>query len=125
MLPCPCQSAESYDNCCARYHRGEARAPSAERLMRSRYSAYALGDAAYLLASWHPSTRPAMCEPDPAVRWYRLEIMATTGGGIFDSSATVEFCAYYRHADGGDVQHENSRFIKEDGAWLYVNAVSS
>ncbi|MFZ2176709.1 MAG: YchJ family metal-binding protein, partial [Rhodococcus sp. (in: high G+C Gram-positive bacteria)] len=56
---CPCLLGEPYDDCCGRYHRGVTTAPTAERLMRSRFSAFAVLDAEYLLATWHPSTRPA------------------------------------------------------------------
>ncbi len=56
--PCPCGAPAPYDACCGPAHRGEAPAATAEALMRSRYSAFVLRDTYYLLASWHPSTRP-------------------------------------------------------------------
>ncbi|MBH0009443.1 YchJ family protein [Salinibacterium sp. SWN1162] len=123
MKACPCQSLETYDDCCSRFHHGEALAPTAERLMRSRYSAYTLGETEYLLKTWHPSTRPATLELDADVRWFRLEIVARTGGSMFDTTGTVEFRAHYRHDGGADQQHENSNFVRENGAWLYVDAV--
>lgn len=55
---CPCGLPAAYDDCCGRLHRGQAPATTAEQLMRSRYSAFAVGDEAYLLRSWHPTTRP-------------------------------------------------------------------
>lgn len=58
--PCPCGRAATYAQCCGQYHAG-ATAPDAETLMRARYSAYVRRDVAYLLASWHPSTRPPNC----------------------------------------------------------------
>lgn len=125
MHACPCHSGETYDECCARFHRGEALAPTAERLMRSRYSAYVLGETEYLLKTWHPSTRPSTLELDPDVRWYRLDIVARTGGSMFDTRGAVEFRAYYRHDGVADQQHENSSFVRENGAWLYVNAVEA
>lgn len=89
--------------------------------MRSRYSAFAVGDAAYLLASWHPSTRPADLELDPDVRWVRLDVLATTAGGPFDTTGTVEFRAHHRDADGRGALHEVSRFVRDDGTWRYVD----
>ncbi|CAO1651466.1 YchJ-like middle NTF2-like domain-containing protein [Salinibacterium sp. NYA9b] len=91
--------------------------------MRSRYSAYVRGETDYLLKTWHSSTRPTTLELDPDVRWYRLDIVARTGGSMFDTAGTVEFRAHYRFDGGADQQHENSRFLRENGAWLYVDAV--
>lgn len=120
---CPCLSGESYDACCGRLHRGEARAVTAAQLMRSRYSAFAVGDVAYLLRSWHPDTRPDLLELDPALRWLRLDIERTTGGGVLENTGTVEFTAFYRQDGVRGSQHELSRFEKVSGAWLYVDAV--
>ena len=86
--------------------------------MRSRYSAYATGNAAYLLATWHPSTRPAGLHPGDT-RWYRLDILGTTKGGPLDRTGTVEFEAFYR----GGSQHENSSFVREQGRWFYLAAL--
>lgn len=86
--------------------------------MRSRYSAYARGNAEYLLETWHHSTRPAELELDDT-RWYRLDILASTKGGPLDSVGTVEFEAFFR----GGSQHENSTFVREGGRWLYVAAL--
>jgi len=91
--------------------------------MRSRYSAYSVGDTAYLLKTWHPSTRPATLELDPDVRWYRLDIVSRTGGGMLEAMGTVEFRAHYRVDGRADQQHENSTFVREDGEWLYVSTV--
>jgi SEC-C motif domain protein len=114
--PCPCDSNLPYDACCGPLHRGEGTAGTAEALMRSRYSAFVRGDVAYLLASWHPSTRPERLDLDPRVRWAGLEVLASAGG-VFDTHGTVEFKA--RHDRG--VQHERSRFRREDGRWYYVD----
>jgi SEC-C motif-containing protein len=121
--PCPCQRGPSYAECCEPLHHGSP-APTAERLMRSRYSAYALGLSDYLLGSWHSSTRPGAIELDPAVRWYRLDILGRTGGGLLDTTGTVEFRAFYRGPDGPGEQHELSSFIKNDGNWFYRDARS-
>ncbi|MBG6238268.1 SEC-C motif-containing protein [Mycetocola sp. CAN_C7] len=98
-------------------------APTAERLMRSRFTAFAVNDAGYLLDSWHPTTRPATLELDPDLVWYRLDILSTNGGGPLGVDGTVEFRAYYRSADGRGDQHEVSRFVRERQSWFYLGAV--
>jgi SEC-C motif-containing protein len=114
----------TFDECCARAHSGTAPAATAEALMRSRFSAFAVGDPAYLLHSWHPSTRPADLGLDPDQRWTRLEILSTTGGGLLQAEGTVEFRAHYRTADGrAGSMRENSRFVREHGRWLYLDGV--
>jgi SEC-C motif domain protein len=121
---CPCCSGRGYAECCGPLHAGESRAASAEQLMRSRFSAFAVGDVAYLLRSWHSSTRPARLSLDPDTRWTRLEILGAQDGGPFHTEGAVEFRAYYR-VDGGPEEslHENSSFTREDGAWVYVSAL--
>ena len=94
---------------------------TAEAHMRSRYSAFAVGDTAYLLESWHPSTRPSTLELDPEIAWRRLDIVDTVGGGPFDDTGIVEFAAHYRSGGERGVQHERSRFVREDGRWYYVD----
>ena len=91
--------------------------------MRSRYSAYALGDKDYLLRTWHATTRPATVEFDPGLRWAGLDILGTTGGSPFHKVGTVEFDAHYQHDGRAEVMHENSSFAREDGNWVYVDAV--
>jgi SEC-C motif domain protein len=115
--PCPCGLAEAYERCCGRFHRGEAAAPTAETLMRSRYSAFVRCDEPYLLRTWHPRTRPARVDFDPGMRWTGLEILATTDGSAFHSTATVTFRASFK---GGSL-HERSRFERVEGAWVYVD----
>jgi SEC-C motif-containing protein len=92
--------------------------------MRSRYAAFAVRDAAYLLRTWSAATRPAELELDRAVRWTGLEILGATGGSAFHSEGTVEFTARYRVAGRDGEQHENSRFVREDGHWVYVDALA-
>jgi len=92
--------------------------------MRSRYSAFAMGLPAYLLASWHPSTRPKTLELDESLRWYRLDILARTHGSMLDTTGTVEFIAYYRDGADRGTQRENSLFRRENGRWFYVSAAS-
>ncbi|MGE4072169.1 MAG: YchJ family protein [Lysobacterales bacterium] len=119
--PCPCGSSKGYSDCCGVYHGGAA-APDAAVLMRSRYSAYVRAHAEYLLASWHPSTRPPSLEAKSlsGVRWLGLAIKRHQ---IFDDDhALVEFVARSRMG-GGSAQrlHEISRFVREDGRWYYLD----
>jgi len=118
---CPCLSGLPFGECCGPVLAGTAEAPTAERLMRSRFTAFAVGDAPWLLASWHPSTRPATLELDPELRWYRLDVLATERGGPFDREGTVAFAAHHRGPDGAGVQRETSRFRRVDGAWRYLD----
>lgn len=120
---CPCLSGETYGNCCARFHSGAASAPTAEALMRSRYSAFATGNTAYLLATWHPQKRPATLELDSGLQWRRLDILDTSGGGPLDSTGTVRFRAHYRQDGQRGSQEELSSFVRERSQWLYVDGV--
>ncbi|NII40804.1 SEC-C motif-containing protein [Curtobacterium flaccumfaciens] len=119
---CPCLSGNPYDECCGPLHAG-APAPTAERLMRSRFSAFALGLPEYLLRSWHPSTRPAMLDLDPDQRWTRLDIVGTRSGGPFDSAGTVTFRAWWRSDSERGTLEETSDFVREGGHWYYVDGV--
>jgi len=122
---CPCgrQDAKgrlvSFHGCCEPYLRGAAQAPHAQALMRSRYSAFVRGDVAYLLATWHTSTRPTALELDRSARWLGLEVRGHWRTG--DDRAEVEFVA--RHRVGGRAvrQHEMSRFVREGARWYYVD----
>lgn len=117
---CPCLSGLPYSDCCEPVHRGESVAPTAEALIRSRFSAFAVGDSDYLLSSWHPSTRPATLELDPELRWYRLDILDRVAGGPLDARGEVEFEAFWRSADTRGSQRERSAFVREGGRWYYV-----
>lgn len=119
---CPCGLPQAYGACCGQWHEGPLylQAPDAQSLMRSRYSAFVLAGHDYLLATWHPGTRPAMIDPDPpGLRWLGLEIKSHHL--LDDDHATVEFVA--RHKQGGRAQrlHELSRFERLAGIWLYVD----
>lgn len=116
---CPCLSGLPYAECCGPLHAGTA-APTAEALMRSRYSAFAVDDADYLLATWHPTTRPPTLELDDR-RWLHLDIRSRNRGGPLDAEGVVEFEAFWRDASGGGSQHETSRFVRESGRWYYVD----
>lgn len=121
LVPCPCGNPAGYLHCCGPLHEGEA-AATAEALMRSRYSAYVLKREDYLLATWHPSTRPAtlkLAAQQPAPTWLGLTVKRHETAG---DQATVEFVARLRYG-GGKAQrmHEISRFTREDGRWYYVD----
>jgi SEC-C motif-containing protein len=88
--------------------------------MRSRFSAFAVNDAAYLLRTWHPTTRPASIQLDPQQRWSRLDILDKAGGGLLDADGTVEFRAHYSQHGHSGVLHERSRFARHDGRWVYL-----
>lgn len=115
---CPCGSGLRYANCCQPLHHGQA-ANSAEALMRSRYSAYVLHLKPYLLATWHPDTRPDTLDlSQDNTKWLGLQVLraATTS----PTTAIVEFIARYKV--GGmraERMHEISEFVYTD-AWYYV-----
>lgn len=134
-MPCPCgggRGAASYGACCAPLHRQERDAATAEQLMRSRYSAFALAEIDHLLRT-QPSEQPeqvrrrsltATCRQ---LRWRRLEILATAAGGPDDLEGTVTFAAHYSANGRPGVLRECSRFGRTggrpDGAWLYLEAL--
>jgi SEC-C motif-containing protein len=120
VTACPCGSGRSYAQCCGPLHDG-APAPTAEALMRSRFSAFALGRDEYLLASWHPSTRPASIEPDADTEWRRLQLVDVVAGGPDDAEGVVEFRASYRSPEGAGLLHERSRFVRQEGRWVYLD----
>ena len=116
--PCPCGLHSDYADCCGVYHGGVA-APTAEALMRSRYSAYAQGREDYILATWHASTRPPDARPEQELRWIGLTIKRSEATS--DDRAIVEFVARYKIAGRAQRLHEVSRFVREDGRWFYVD----
>jgi SEC-C motif-containing protein len=124
--PCPCGFGSELDRCCGPVVRGERPAPTAERLMRSRYTAFVLEDEAHLLRSWHPATRPAEVRFVPGQRWTGLEVLATVAGDLFDQEGAVEFRAHHERRGRRQSLHELSRFVRDDaGRWVYVGAVEA
>ncbi len=119
---CPCGSGLPYAACCGRWHTGpqHLQAPSAEALMRSRYSAFVLGLGDYLRDTWHPQTRPAAAPAfDPAVRWLGLEVRRHE---VQDADhALVEFIARSKFGGRATRLHETSRFVREGGRWTYLD----
>jgi SEC-C motif-containing protein len=120
--PCPCGSGKDLQDCCGRWHAGEA-APTAEALMRSRYSAYVLGREDYLLATWHESTRPAaldLAAQSPTPTWLGLSVKRHENPS--PATAIVEFIARLRMGGGSaERMRETSRFVRENGRWFYVD----
>jgi SEC-C motif-containing protein len=100
---------------------GDHLANTAEALMRSRYTAYVIRDIAYLLKSWHPSTRPDKIDPAAIPEWSGLNIIQTEKGMETDSEGVVEFQATSFSKKNVWRLHEVSRFVKENGQWLYVD----
>ena len=123
-IPCPCGrtgpkgQVQAFDDCCAPLHAGQP-APDAERLMRSRYSAFVQGDVPYLLATWHSTQRPAELTLETGGKWLGLDIKQHRVTGT--DTAEVEFVARFRVGGKAVRQHERSRFVREDGRWLYVD----
>jgi SEC-C motif domain protein len=123
--PCPCGTGATYGGCCEPLHRGERQADTPEQLMRSRYTAFAVGDADYLWRTWHPRTRPTVVDVDPSLRWTGLEIIEAAGD-------EVEFVATYRGRDQrtGRAREEQSGFVRERSRfavrarrWFYLDGV--
>lgn len=120
-MTCPCGLPQLYDDCCGRFLSGAANAPTAELLMRSRYTAFTRKDEAYLLGTWDPATRPHRIGLNPRARWTGLEIVGRTGGGMFDQTGTVEHRAHH----AGGVAAENSSFRRIDGQWYYTGTAGT
>ncbi len=119
---CPCGSNRNYAECCELFHNGLQIAQTAEILMRSRYSAYVLKNANYLLATWYKNTRPKQLDfSQDAVIWQKLDILNTKKGGIKDEKGRVEFNAFYLQDGENCLMHEISRFKKVAGYWFYVD----
>ena len=126
MAQCPCGLARDYQQCCGRYHAGalHLQAPTPEALMRSRYSAYALGLREYVLDSWHTSTCPEKMERfDSGVKWLGLTVKRAWTASA--EEGFVEFVARSKAPGGGPAQRleELSRFIRVNGRWQYVDAM--
>jgi SEC-C motif domain protein len=131
---CLCDSAIHTTHCCKLYLSGKAIAPTAEALMRSRYTAYSQGNVDYLIATLHsksrqPADRSILLQSVQTMRWMGLRIVRTQRGQAQDKRGTVEFVALYQPVPMNDLQnmgvtnqlHERSHFIKESGKWFYVD----
>ncbi len=122
-IDCPCGSGKPYPTCCAPYLAGSAVAPTAEALMRSRYTAYTLLKEDYLLATWHASTRPSSLElaEEVPTKWLGLEVKRHEQADA--EHAIVEFVARYKVNGRAHRLHEVSRFVREGGHWFYIDGV--
>jgi SEC-C motif-containing protein len=119
---CPCGSGKDFADCCGPYIVGDAAAPTAEALMRSRYTAFVHGDEKYLLKTWHKRTRPGELRlSHNPVEWTGLEILGTDKGATGDSEGHVEFIAHCQVDGKARVLHELSRFRCEKGKWYYLD----
>ncbi len=118
---CPCESGRPFTACCGPLLAGELTAATAEALMRSRYSAYTRADIAYLLDTWHSSTRPQEIDVNSIPHWCGLEIISTQQGQAEDNEGLVEFRATALANERLLVLRECSRFIREEGKWRYVD----
>ena len=119
---CPCESGKTYLQCCGCYLDGDTPAPTAEALMRSRYTAYVNSNADYLLKTWHASTCPqalALSESQPD-QWLGLKILSSEQGTEQDSHGIVEFVARYKVKGRASRVHEVSEFVREAGQWFYT-----
>lgn len=125
MKQCPCGSGRIYSSCCGMYITGKAKAPTAEALMRSRYSAYAEHEIDYIINTCvhrgkddidYKSTR----DWSEQSIWLGLKIISTEKGSSADNEGTVEFEAAYEHNGLKDAHHETAKFKKENNEWLYV-----
>ncbi|HLU68560.1 MAG TPA: YchJ family protein [Kofleriaceae bacterium] len=124
--PCPCGAGPSASACCLRYITGAEPAPTAEALMRSRYSAYALGEIPWILATHDPSSTEEVDEASTEkwskeATWKGLEIVSTAAGGPDDEAGEVEFIARYEMQGHPFSHHERARFRKVEGRWYYAD----
>lgn len=126
MEPCPCGGVAGYAECCGRYHPGgilPMQAPTPEALMRSRYTAFVMDIRPYLLETWHPTTRPAGIEPpEPGLRWLGLSIKAAPPPT--ESRGRVSFVARFKIGGRAERLEETSDFVREQGHWYYLAAVT-
>lgn len=123
---CLCGSDDPYIKCCGPYISGVTPAPTAEALMRSRYSAFALGAIDYLIDTLAPEKRVAnelqvLSEEIRLTEWLKLEIINAQGGSETESEGQVEFNAYFKTPETEGCLHELSNFRKENGHWYYVD----
>ncbi len=118
MAHCPCNHSKSFDNCCEPFLLNKQIPPTPQTLMRSRFSAYSTGREEYVLATWHPSTRPASIEMRQSPKWLSLQIIQTSSER---NKGIVEFKATYMIENKIETLHETSRFSKENGRWFYVD----
>ena len=128
-IMCPCGSKALFSECCKPFIQGDSKPEHCEQLMRSRYTAYSMGEADYLIKTWHPSkqnnlSRDELLQSSKETQWLRLDILSSDQSGLF---GTVEFKAFFKKrmaqpltSDTFNCLHEVSRFEKIEDMWLYV-----
>lgn len=126
-MECPCGTEQEFSDCCEPYIQGKQKAETAERLLRSRYSAFTQMEMDYVLNTHDPKTRhEADMEANKnwaeSVDWMGLDVVGITGGGKKDQEAYIEFKAYYEDDEGEQEHHELSEFRKYNGKWYFVKA---
>jgi SEC-C motif domain protein len=124
--PCPCSAGRSYDECCGPVLRGDAKAETAEALMRARYTAYTQGEIEFIVDSHDPESseqvdREASASWSKKAEWLGLEIVSTEAGGSDDESGGVEFIARYRMEGADLAHHERAEFRRGQDGWVYVD----
>lgn len=123
-IECLCGSGSPYGECCGPLHQGASQARTAEQLMRSRYCAYVIRDAAYLSQTWDATTRPANIDfSKEEVKWTGLEIVNPKKGAATERKGIVEFKAHYLSNGQENVMREISRFRKIENRWVYLDGV--
>ena len=119
--PCLCSSGRSFATCCGPYLQADKLPQTAEQLMRSRYSAFVVGDSDYLRQTWHETTRPEQLQVEQGVHWLGLQILACQAGGPEDVEGWVEFMAQFKVHGRLQCLHERSRFRRKEGRWYYLD----
>lgn len=125
---CPCCSNQLYSSCCQRFWATQQSAETAEQLMRSRYTAFVLEKAQYLVDTHHPEHRQidelkSLKKSFKHTQWLGLEIIETELGQANDNTGIVEFRAYFKSLGKQHVLHERSQFVKEQGKWFYTTGI--
>ena len=125
---CPCRSGKPLDACCGPYLAGTALPPTAEALMRSRYSAFAVQNIDYLEETLLPETRGDFDRQEVEAwaknsLWTGLDVRSVEAGGPQDEEGTVEFQARFTMNGKPHIHHETGSFAKRDGRWYYVDGV--
>lgn len=124
MTSCPCGTGQTYDDCCGAII-GGAPALTAEALMRSRYTAFTIGDIGYLAKTLSSAAREDFDEADAKqtadnAKWHGLDVRAVTGGGEHDETGTVEFVAHFGLNGQRNAHHELAAFEREEDRWVYA-----
>ncbi|MGZ3787777.1 MAG: YchJ family protein [Bacteriovorax sp.] len=128
MKACACGSEKKYSECCEPFIKGKMNAPTAEKLMRSRYTAFAEGEMDYVYSTHHESTRKELDMDGVKAwatnsEWLGLEIRETSKGSEKDAEGTVEFKCKFNFNGNEQTHHELSTFVKEKGQWFFVDGV--